>query len=143
MACEGILYRGTNLTQPEEVWDYPRKRWVPYSQHALEPGDPQWISDAEAKALMVDNAAAEHFRYYDTPPWAQPAPDARAPYTAAPSRRAYKIFEYDGAWFRMPAERTALIVDEVRHSGGWTRYTGDRVKPAVFGNFVGVEEVDA
>jgi hypothetical protein len=32
IVCEGILYRGSNLQQPEEVWNYPRGCWSPYSQ---------------------------------------------------------------------------------------------------------------
>lgn len=52
------------------------------------------------------------------------------------------IFERDGALFRMPAGRDVLIVDEVKHGDNWTPYKGDRIKPAMFGDFVRFEEVD-
>ena len=72
---EGLLYRGTDLFAPEEVWDYPRKRWVPYHDgrwHA--PGTV--INEARAETLKHDNPAAEHFMYYDSPPWRQPLGEA-------------------------------------------------------------------
>ncbi len=65
---EGLLYRGDDLSSPGEIWDYPRKRWVAFHDAAFrEPG--RAISDAEAEALKVNNPAAEHFLYYDIPPW--------------------------------------------------------------------------
>ena len=70
---EGILYRGSGPDCPDEVWDYPRKKWVPYAD-----AGPQqfgvWVEvdEARAESLKSDNPAAEHYMYYDTPPWAQP-----------------------------------------------------------------------
>ena len=73
---EGLLYRGDDPVAPTEIWDYPRKRWVPYhgGPFHLPPGRP--IDDAEAERLKVDNPNAEHYRYYDIPPWRQPLSDA-------------------------------------------------------------------
>jgi len=68
--ADGILYRGVSLTTPDEVWDYPRKRWVPYHGGAL--AEAREIDPDRAEALKSNNSAAEYFAYYDTPPWAQP-----------------------------------------------------------------------
>ena len=70
---EGLLYRGSDLRSPTEVWNYPEKCWVAYR------GGP-WltersgiqIDDARAEALKANNRDAEHFMYYDDPPWRQP-----------------------------------------------------------------------
>lgn len=77
----------------------------------------------------------------EIPPWArsyrqEPLPDP------APGKRYVAIFERDGAFFRMPAGRPALRVDEVKHGDQWVPYKGDRIKPAMFGDFVRFEEVD-
>lgn len=68
---EGILYRGSNLEQPEEVWHYVQRVWVPYKQESLDLRHTREIDDARAETLKVDNPAAGHYQYYDKPPWAQ------------------------------------------------------------------------
>jgi hypothetical protein len=141
IVCEGILYRGSNLQQPEEVWNYPRGCWSPYSQGDLSAA--AWIDETSAEPLKTNNPSAEHYCYYDTPPWSQGGSPASRAYPAKPGKVAYKIFEYDGALFRMPASRDVLIVDEVFLAGKWAPYTGVRSKPAMFGDFLGVEEVNA
>jgi len=70
---EGLLYRGPGADHPTEIWDYPRGCWVPYKYT----GDQQtsWgreITPTTAATLKNNNLAAEHFMYYDTPPWSQP-----------------------------------------------------------------------
>ena len=70
-ANEGILYRGTNKTNPEEVWHYPRKCWVPYREGALDPKRTTEIGAEAAERLKSNNPSAEHYCYYDTPPWSQ------------------------------------------------------------------------
>lgn len=70
--AEGILYRGAILEDPDEVWNYPGKRWVTYHGGAGSLAEPQEIDEARAEALKVDNPSAEYFMYYDSPPWAQP-----------------------------------------------------------------------
>lgn len=52
----------------------------------------------------------------------------------------FEIFENDGARFRMPAGRPARIVDDVWRNGRWEPYEGDRMKPAMFGDSLGIEE---
>lgn len=70
---EGILYRGPSPDHPEEVWDYPRKRWVAYRWKGPQPkGWGREIDGDRAEALKVNNPDAEHFMYYDVPPWSQP-----------------------------------------------------------------------
>jgi hypothetical protein len=54
----------------------------------------------------------------------------------------YDIFERDGATFRRPHGRDVPIVDDVWHGDRWVPYQGDRSKPAMFGDFIGVEEYD-
>jgi hypothetical protein len=53
----------------------------------------------------------------------------------------YDVWERDGATFRRrigKVEDYVPIVDEVYHPGrGWTPYPGDRVKPAMFGDYLG------
>ena len=69
---EGILYRGVELLNPTDVWDYPRKRWVPWvHRHSTEAGWAHEIDEARAEELKTNNPAAKHYLYYDTPPWAQ------------------------------------------------------------------------
>jgi hypothetical protein len=70
---EGILYRGPSADMPAEVWDYPRKQWVKY--RAAGPHQEGWGVEIDAKRaeeLKTNNVHAEHFLYYDTPPWSQP-----------------------------------------------------------------------
>ncbi len=74
---EGLLYRGQGVDHPTEIWDYPRARWVHYRYAG--PKEKDWgrqITPASAKALKKNNPAAEHFMYYDTPPWSQPLSQA-------------------------------------------------------------------
>jgi hypothetical protein len=74
---EGVLYRGPTATHPTEVWVYPRGGWVPYGYAGQkEKGWGKRITARHAARLKKNNAAAEHFNYYDTPPWSQPASDA-------------------------------------------------------------------
>jgi hypothetical protein len=64
---EGILYRGNAVLDPAEVWDYPRKHWVPFVHRpTIEPGWGREIDEARAEVLKTDNPAAEHYPYYDT-----------------------------------------------------------------------------
>lgn len=77
-AAAGILYRGSNPTRPDEVWHYRAKQWVPYRQHALDPREVREIDADHAERLKANNPDAEHYLYYDTPPWAQ------APGTVSP-----------------------------------------------------------
>jgi len=74
---EGLLFRGPSVTHPTEVWDYPRKRWVPYKHAATKPeGWGVKITEEQAEGLKTDNPHAEHYLHYDTPPWAQPVSDS-------------------------------------------------------------------
>lgn len=73
---EGLLYRGDDPAAPSEVWDYPRKRWVRFHEGTSAGGPGRPIDEAEADRLKVNNPRAEHFLYYDTPPWRQPVNDA-------------------------------------------------------------------
>lgn len=68
---EGLLFRGSNPRHPEEIWHYTEKRWVPYRYYGGEEpeGWGQEVSEARAEALKVNNPHAEHFLYYDMPPW--------------------------------------------------------------------------
>jgi hypothetical protein len=66
-----LLYRGDDPGAPTEIWDYPRKRWVPYHGGPFHGAPGRVLDDAEAEQLKVNNAAAEHFMYYDIPPWLQ------------------------------------------------------------------------
>lgn len=73
---EGLLYRGPDVLNPTEVWDYPRKAWVPYVHRlSSNEGWAREIDEVRAEQLKTNNPNAEHYMYYDTPPWAQwPAP---------------------------------------------------------------------
>ena len=83
IAFEGLLYRGEQVNSPGEIWDYPRKRWVPYHHSPFYTEGAREIDPAEAEALKVDNPDALHFMYYDDPPWRQPmSPEARERYFA-------------------------------------------------------------
>lgn len=74
---EGLLYRGPAADHPTEIWDYPRGRWVSYRHAGREKkGWGRRITPAAAGALKKNNPAAEHFMYYDTPPWSQPLSQA-------------------------------------------------------------------
>lgn len=72
-AAAGILYRGADPTRPDEVWHYSAKRWAPYCQHELDPAEVREIDAEQAERLKTNNPDAEHYLYYDTPPWAQGA----------------------------------------------------------------------
>jgi hypothetical protein len=74
---EGLLYRGPSADHPQEVWDYPRRRWVPYMDAG--PQKDSWgkpINAEQAERLKSNNSSAEHFMYYDEPPWLQPTSQA-------------------------------------------------------------------
>jgi hypothetical protein len=74
---EGLLYRGLSADHPIEIWDYPRKRWVSYEDAGRKrKGWGRQISSARANRLKKDNPDAEHFAYYDIPPWLQPPSQA-------------------------------------------------------------------
>jgi hypothetical protein len=73
---EGILFRGPDLVTPLEVWDHARKRWVTYHGGPISRGTGEAVDAARAEVLKVDNPAAEHFFYYDDPPWRQPLGEA-------------------------------------------------------------------
>ena len=74
---EGLLFRGPMPNHPAEVWDYPRQRWVQYKDGGeQEAGWGKEITPAEADRLKTDNPDAEHYMYYDTPPWSQPVSQA-------------------------------------------------------------------
>lgn len=139
IACDGVLYRGSQLKHPEEVWDHVSHRWVTYRHGPFATGA-RWITEAAAEVLQNDISVADRFSRYGTPPWVQETRSTRRDQLRAPVRRAYKVFEKDGAWFRMPAERQALIIDQVRRDGKWVPYAGDRCAPAMFGNFLHIEE---
>ena len=70
---EGILYRGPNLRRPTEVWHYTRNEWVPncFLDSQRENDFGVEIDEQRAESLKTDNLDAEHFMYYDTPPWLQ------------------------------------------------------------------------
>jgi len=65
----GILYRGPREDIASEVWNYPRMTWSRY--YACRSGriEGRQIDEAEAEKLKYDNADAEHYLYYDIPPW--------------------------------------------------------------------------
>jgi hypothetical protein len=69
---DGILYRGFDTSAPTEVWDYPRKKWVTYHGGTKPVGWGKEIDESAAEKLKSNNADAEPYLYYDTPPWAQP-----------------------------------------------------------------------
>src|SRR4051812_21242537 len=70
---EGLLYRGHSANHPLEIWDYPRGRWVPFAEAGvMRQGRGKQIDAQAAEKLKVNNADAEHYMYYDTPPWLQP-----------------------------------------------------------------------
>ena len=74
---EGLLYRGPTANHPTEVWVYPRGGWAPYGYAGQKEKD--WgkqITARRAARLKKNNPAAEHFKYYDTPPWSQPLSEA-------------------------------------------------------------------
>jgi len=74
---EGLLYRGSEAAHPTEIWDYPRGRWVHYrSAGRQKKGWGRQITPTAASALKKNNPDAEHFMYYDTPPWSQPLSQA-------------------------------------------------------------------
>jgi hypothetical protein len=69
---EGLLYRGPTANHPTEIWDYPRGRWVRYMDAG--PKQKGWgkrITSTQAARLKTNNPSAEHFLYYDMPPWSQ------------------------------------------------------------------------
>ena len=70
---EGILYRGPSLSQPTEVWHHSRKEWV--RNCFLDPkGEKDFgieIDEQRAESLKNGAGMAEHFMYYDAPPWLQ------------------------------------------------------------------------
>ena len=68
---DGLLFRGPSVNKPQEIWHYVEKRWVPY-RHYRGPVSDDWgqeIDAERAETLKIDNWDAEHFRYYDIPPW--------------------------------------------------------------------------
>lgn len=68
---EGLLYRGPSVAEPEEIWHYPGQRWVPYPGYTG-PVAEDWGREIDAQRagmLKTNNWNAEHFRYYDIPPW--------------------------------------------------------------------------
>jgi hypothetical protein len=70
---EGLLYRGPNPNCPIDIWRYPTREWVHFKDGG--PKQPGWgekITVERAERLKTNNPAAEHFMYYDTPPWSQP-----------------------------------------------------------------------
>ena len=70
---EGLLFRGGKANHPIDIWDYPRGRWVRFKDAG--PKKDGWgtlIDSKRADQLKSNNPHAEHFRYYDTPPWSQP-----------------------------------------------------------------------
>lgn len=70
MIChEGILYSGVNVTSPTKIWDYARKKWVQYNGGQKPDGWGREISAADADKLKTNNPDAEHYLYFDTPPW--------------------------------------------------------------------------
>ena len=73
---EGLLYRGTDLANPAEIWDYPRRQWVAFHGGPFVGAPGRKIGADEAEQLKVNNPAAEHFLYYDDPPWRQPLSQA-------------------------------------------------------------------
>lgn len=69
---EGLLFRGPTANYPTEIWDYPRRRWVRYMDAG--PKERGWgkrITSSQATRLKTNNPSAEHYMYYDTPPWSQ------------------------------------------------------------------------
>lgn len=141
IACQGLLYQGTLLDQPEEVWSPPVQEWVRYVHGSLASGGPRWISDTVANAMKGDNPNAEYFSHFSTPPWVQTYRRMKQP-SSGSGERYYAIFEYDGALFRMPADRKAMIVDHVFRDGRWVPYSRDRVAPAHYGDFLRYEAED-
>lgn len=74
---EGLLYRGPAPDHPTAIWDYPRGRWVPYRYAGQqESGWGEEITSERAESLKTNNPSAEHYRYYDKPPWSQPLSQA-------------------------------------------------------------------
>ena len=70
---EGLLYRGPDCNNPREIWHYVDKCWVTFSRFASDDAD-FWgieIDAIRAESLKTNNWDAEHYRYYDTPPWAR------------------------------------------------------------------------
>ncbi len=70
---EGLLFRGSGVMNPIEVWHYGRKLWVAFNPRH-EPVYEGWaveVSEVRSEALKHDNPSAEHYLYYDTPPWLQ------------------------------------------------------------------------
>lgn len=64
------MYRGLRADHPIDIWDYPRGRWVPYADAGpRERGWGRQINFAQARRLKKNNPGAEHFVYYDIPPW--------------------------------------------------------------------------
>ena len=70
---EGLLYRGLDCNDPKEIWHYVDQRWVAFRRFASDDADPwgQEIDGVRAENLKTNNRDAEHFRYYDTPPWSR------------------------------------------------------------------------
>ena len=68
---EGLLFRGPSIDEPTEVWHYFSRKWVPYRPLGGMSGGPfgVQIDDERAEGLKSDNLDAEHFGYYDIPPW--------------------------------------------------------------------------
>ena len=68
---EGLLFRGPSPDRPTEIWDYVQQNgclsapgtWT--GQHA----SGVQIDERRAERLKTDNVDAEHYRYYDFPPW--------------------------------------------------------------------------
>lgn len=79
IACQGFLYRGAALDQPEEVWDHLRQIWVRYSGPSLADRDPVWIDLARAEGLKLDEPPSKHVVHDDSEPRSQagsPSPSA-------------------------------------------------------------------
>lgn len=89
---EGLLFRGSNSRHPEEIWHYTQKRWVPYRYYSGEEpeGWGQEVSEARAEALKVNNPHAEHYLYYDIPPWSGAPRDVRSTGADELHERRYK-----------------------------------------------------
>ncbi len=74
---DGLLFRGPALNEQREIWHYTQKKWVPYRYYDGPTDDHRAheIGSERAEELKVNNPHAEHFLYYDTPPWsARPDP---------------------------------------------------------------------
>lgn len=93
---EGLLYRGPAPSHPTEIWDYPRGGWVPFKDAGTRhEGWGKAINSTRAATLKKDNPHAEHFLYYDTPPWSQPLSESY--YAAVRPDHLTRLLERKGA----------------------------------------------